>query len=486
MRDMSLKTKLTLGVLAIAVLIVAQALLIRSLANAVVADMDHVENVAVEGALVGNRIKFDVVQVQQWLTDISATRGQDGLNDGFDVAAEFAADFQLATEELEAIRPDLAPQLAELRLVFAEYHSVGIEMAQAYIDGGPASGNQMMGQFDEAASTMGETVDELVDDLLAEAAAALDGAGDDALTVRTVVVISALAIAALVALIGIVVIGGMLRQLRKVTASATQIAAGDLSVEPLPAHDRDVLGQLAMAFNDMTSMLGAASTRARQIAAGDISSQNDIPGDFGAAFGAMVESLQSMVDRLSTSSTQLSSAATELTRVSSSLGENADKTASEAGSVSAAGDDVSTRIATVAAAIEQMHASIRDVSTSATQASDVAGSAVEVAQATSQAVEKLGQSSVEIGQVIQVINTIAEQTNLLALNATIEAARAGEAGKGFAVVASEVKELADQTAKATQRSPSASRQSRAIPPGRCRPTSRSARRSIGSARYRHP
>ena len=98
---------------------------------------------------------------------------------------------------------------------------------------------------------------------------------------------------------------------------------------------------------------------------------------------------------------------------------------------------------------EEMGASIKEIVENANEAARIAASAVKVAETANVTVGKLGDSSAEIGQVIKVITSIAEQTNLLALNATIEAARAGEAGKGFAVVANEVKELANQTAKAT-------------------------------------
>ena len=116
----------------------------------------------------------------------------------------------------------------------------------------------------------------------------------------------------------------------------------------------------------------------------------------------------------------------------------------------ASAGDVASSVDTVAAGSSQMESAIREIATNATEAARVAGQAVTVAETTTRTVGKLGDSSQEIATVVKLINGIAEQTNLLALNATIEAARAGEAGKGFAVVASEVKELAQETARATE------------------------------------
>ena len=154
--------------------------------------------------------------------------------------------------------------------------------------------------------------------------------------------------------------------------------------------------------------------------------------------------------RVNEAAHNLSESASQLTSLSQQLGANAEETAAQANVVSAASEEVSTNVQTVATGAEEMSASIREIAKNASEAARVAQSAVKLAESTNQTVAKLGDSSADVGKVIKVITSIAQQTNLLALNATIEAARAGEAGKGFAVVANEVKELAKETAKATE------------------------------------
>lgn len=134
---------------------------------------------------------------------------------------------------------------------------------------------------------------------------------------------------------------------------------------------------------------------------------------------------------------------------SQSLGETANQTAGRASMVATSSEQVSANVSSVASAVEEMHVSISEIAGATSSASSVAFSAVDTVATTNDRIAQLGASSSEIGKVVDVITTIAEQTNLLALNATIEAARAGEAGKGFAVVANEVKELAKETAAAT-------------------------------------
>lgn len=162
------------------------------------------------------------------------------------------------------------------------------------------------------------------------------------------------------------------------------------------------------------------------------------------------ENLKRTMKLVSEHSETLASAAEELTATAQSMNDNTEETARQSGVASSASEQVATNISMVATAAEEMSSSVHEIAKNASEAAKVGTSAVGVAASTNETVAKLGSSSVEIGEVIKVITSIAEQTNLLALNATIEAARAGEAGKGFAVVANEVKELAKQTAAATE------------------------------------
>ena len=325
-------------------------------------------------------------------------------------------------DALFAYEKELVPTLAEMK----KYFDAGIQAEQQFREGA-VQADQV---FASATKPNLSKIQGLLTDLRKEARA--NAMTDDQMlaaasnTRSVVLTMSAVAIVLGVALAWVIA-RGIIGPLRKGVDFAETVAKGDLT-QQIDIEQDDEIGLLAKALNGMAN------------------------------------SLRTTMTELADNARTLAGSATELTATAAELARGADETTSQSASVSAAAEEMSanmntiagtteqmsSNVNTIASAVEEMTASVGEIAKNAEQAAQVAGKASGLANTSNENIGQLGAAADAIGKVIDTIQDIAEQTNLLALNATIEAARAGDAGKGFAVVANEVKDLAKQTAEATE------------------------------------
>ncbi|WP_298260397.1 methyl-accepting chemotaxis protein [Bradyrhizobium sp.] len=391
-----------------------------------------------------------------------------------EAALPAAQRLEQAVEALRAVayRYAGAPSAGDLDIVTAERERVGRELALVktlppadpalakIIAAMPPQVEKMLASSDQlvgsAASTeqvhaaqvktgikLGEDAEVLRSEYQARRSEAVSTAARIAEEASTAGSIAAVTVGVLAVILTVLITISISTLIKRMTRTMSQLADGDLRVEIEGAERADQIGNMARAvsiFKDNAIRMAEVESEKNRLAA---QTEQDRKAGLRELASRLEHAVKDIADAVKQSAQRMHNGAATMSGA-------ADRTKSQSGAVASASGQASANVQTVASAAEELSASIREIGQQAQNSANVARRAAEQASRTTATMEGLSQAADRIGEVINLINSIAAQTNLLALNATIEAARAGDAGRGFAVVASEVKNLAAQTARATE------------------------------------